>query len=55
MKIYTNIVQSKHLSSSSLFPVLTALKSEGSKPDKRQVWSERHCPELFPTHTILSP
>lgn len=35
-----SVVQRKHLSSSSLFPAMTVLKYEGSKPEKRQVWSE---------------
>lgn len=47
-------VQGNHPSSSSLFPVMTVHKCEGSKPGKRQIWSETYHPELFPTHIIPS-
>lgn len=50
-----SIAQGKQPSSSSLFPAMTVHKCEGSKPEKRQVWSESYCPELFPTHIVLPP
>lgn len=52
MKIYTNRVQGKHPSSSSLLPALTVLKSESSNTDE---FGQRAIALSFFLHTPFPP